>query len=425
VQACPSATQVEAHENPTVASRHDPEQHSAGWAQLAEAARQPASPPAPRHLWTPGSEGKGAQVSPAQQSGLAPHVSPSAPQVGIGAGWQIPIAPSWPVHVPEQQSAFEVHSSHSTRQPPSGAQRFWPPGSITQSLEQQSSLPMQTSPTCFVQPAWSLPMHMGSGAQWPTDCGSRLQTELQQSELEPQTSPWTRQPSRSAQCPPAHTWPQHSGLPPQASPAGLHMGGGGAHCPPMHTLLQQAAAVAHGLPAEAHAGPSPHAPVTPPIAPPDARHDSEQHWPANVHDPGSPSQPTVGRHTPGPTPLFEHQPEQHWLEASHAASAPSRVHGPSCSDGESAATSEVGLPSPAFAPSPPAASFDASSVASTVASAESLSGEGSRTSRVAGAHAVRARAAAATISRARQRTTPQDYLFREPKSAPGVLYGQW
>jgi hypothetical protein len=33
-------------------------------------------------------------VSPVQQSGLAPHVSPSAPHVGIGAGWQIPIAPS-------------------------------------------------------------------------------------------------------------------------------------------------------------------------------------------------------------------------------------------------------------------------------------------------------------------------------------------
>jgi hypothetical protein len=51
VQACPSATHVEAHENAADPSTQIPEQQSPGWAQLVEGARQPPSPPptAPWH----------------------------------------------------------------------------------------------------------------------------------------------------------------------------------------------------------------------------------------------------------------------------------------------------------------------------------------------------------------------------------------
>jgi hypothetical protein len=81
----------------------------------------------------------------------------------------------------------------------------------------------------------------------------------QQSVLEPQTSPCTRQPSSKAQCPPLHTWPQHSGLPAHASPAGLHMGGGMLpQWPPVQTSSQQSAPTVHALPATAQVGVSPH-----------------------------------------------------------------------------------------------------------------------------------------------------------------------
>jgi hypothetical protein len=172
VHSCCSPTQLVAHENPKAPSRQIPLQQSAGIAQLVVAVRHAASPAAIWHRCTPGGDGSGTQVSPAQQSGLPPQVSPGAPHGGGEAGWQTPIAPSAPLHTPEQQSVPEEHSSHSLRQPPSGAQRLTPPASISQSREQQSLLVPQTSPTWRVQPPWSFSMHMGVGAQCPTDCGS-------------------------------------------------------------------------------------------------------------------------------------------------------------------------------------------------------------------------------------------------------------
>jgi hypothetical protein len=64
-------------------------------------------------------------------------------------------------------------------------------------------------------------------------------------------------------------------LPPQASPAGLHMADEGMQCPPAHALLQQSADVLHGLVADEHAGPAPHEPLV--AASPDTRQASEQH----------------------------------------------------------------------------------------------------------------------------------------------------
>jgi hypothetical protein len=249
-------------------------------------------------------------VSPAQQSGLPPHISPSAPQVGAGAGWHTPNASSCALHDPEQQSAPEVHSSHSARQPPAGTHRFAPSLCIAHSREQQSLFIAQISPTCRVHPLWSFSLHMGRSAeQRPTDCGSSEQTSVQQSSLEPQISPSTRQPSRRAQRPPLHTWPQHSGLPPHASPAGLHMGGALAHWPPMQTSSQQSAATVHAAPATEHVGLSPHRRDC--VSPPESTHAREQHCAANVHCDGSPRQPTAGSQTLPAPPFAVHQPEQH------------------------------------------------------------------------------------------------------------------
>jgi hypothetical protein len=124
VQVSPSAEQVEVHDSvPVDPGSQWPPQHSAGVAQLAPSARQAPSPGA-SHLWTPGGGGGGGHVSPGQQSGLPPHVSPSAPQVG--AGWHTPNPSSSALHEPEQQSAPDEHSSHSARQPPDGVHRFAP-----------------------------------------------------------------------------------------------------------------------------------------------------------------------------------------------------------------------------------------------------------------------------------------------------------
>jgi hypothetical protein len=84
VHALPSATHVEAQENPVEPGRHRPEQHSVGMAQVAASARQAASPDGAKHLCAIDGGGSIMHVSPAQQSGLPPHVSPSAPQVGAG-----------------------------------------------------------------------------------------------------------------------------------------------------------------------------------------------------------------------------------------------------------------------------------------------------------------------------------------------------
>ncbi len=188
VHALPSVTQASAHENPVDPPRHSAEQHSEGMAQVDGSERHAPSPGAGAwHRLDPDGGGNFTHASPAQQSGLPPHISPSAPHVG--AGWQIPIAPSGPAHTPEQQSAFDEHSSHWLRQPPAGAQRLTPSASITHSREQQSGSPPQMSPTCAVQPLWSFSLHMGSGEQCPTDCASTTQSAVQQSALEPHTSP--------------------------------------------------------------------------------------------------------------------------------------------------------------------------------------------------------------------------------------------
>jgi hypothetical protein len=275
VHPLPSATHIDAQSNPVEPARHSPEQHSVGMPQVAANARHAASSAEPRHRCAPDGGGSIAQVAPGQQSGLPPQVSPSAPHVG--AGWHTPRPSSDPLHAPEQQSASEEHSSHSLRHPPPGAQRLRPPASIEHSREQQSSLPPQISPTWRVHGLWSFSLHMGRAAQCPTDCGSRTHCAVQQSKLEPQISPCTRHPSSKAQCPPVHSWLQHSGFPPQASPAGLHMGMADdiMQCPPAHALLQQSADAPHGLPAEEHAGPAPHEPLV--AASPDTRQASEQH----------------------------------------------------------------------------------------------------------------------------------------------------
>jgi hypothetical protein len=84
VHALPSATHVEAQENPVEPGRHSPEQHSEGMAQVVASARHAASPDGAKHLCAIDGGGSIMHVSPAQQSGLPPHVSPSAPQVGAG-----------------------------------------------------------------------------------------------------------------------------------------------------------------------------------------------------------------------------------------------------------------------------------------------------------------------------------------------------
>jgi hypothetical protein len=155
---------------------------------------------------------------------------------------------------------------------------------------------------------WSFSVQPGSAAQCPTDCASSAQRPVQQSALDPQISPPTRQAPTSAQRPVRHDCPQHSPFPPHISPAGLHIGGG-AQSPPMHTSVQQSAAVAHVPPAELHGGPSPHEPVKSPSL--GATHASEQHALANVQDDDFPAQPTVGRQTLPAPPLAPHHAEQH------------------------------------------------------------------------------------------------------------------
>jgi hypothetical protein len=51
------------------------------------------------------------------------------------------------LHTPEQQSSFDVQSSHSLRHPPEGAHRWTPAPFIAQLREQQSSPVAQLSPT--------------------------------------------------------------------------------------------------------------------------------------------------------------------------------------------------------------------------------------------------------------------------------------
>ncbi len=199
VHGSPSATHVEAQENPAGLSRQNPEQHSEGVAQVVPGDRQAPSPEGSRHRCAPEGGGAFTHIAPGQQSPLPPHVSPSAAHVD--GGWQIPRVPSCALHAPEQQSAPEEHSSHSPRQPPPGAHRLRPPASGTHSREQQSSLPPQISPTWRVHILWSFSVHMGQAMQCPTDCASSWQRLVQQSALEPQISPWTRQPSRRAQWP--------------------------------------------------------------------------------------------------------------------------------------------------------------------------------------------------------------------------------
>ena len=72
---------------------------------------------------------------PAQQSPSAPQISPSAPHA---ACWQrvVPFA-SGP-HVPEQQSAFIAHVSHSARQPWRSAHVSTPSPLSKQTRPQQS-----------------------------------------------------------------------------------------------------------------------------------------------------------------------------------------------------------------------------------------------------------------------------------------------
>jgi hypothetical protein len=84
VHPLPSATHVEAQENPVEPGRQRPEQHSEGMAQTVASARQAASPNGAKHLCAADGGGSIMHVSPVQQSGLPPHVSPSAPQVGAG-----------------------------------------------------------------------------------------------------------------------------------------------------------------------------------------------------------------------------------------------------------------------------------------------------------------------------------------------------
>jgi hypothetical protein len=229
----------------------------------------------------------GAQLDPAQQSPPPAQSSPSAPHA---AGWQMPGPSPVPEQEPEQQSELDAQRSHCSLQPPAGAQRRTPPADISQSREQQSPSPPHVSPTCRAHGLWSLAMHIGSAAQWPTECMSSTHWAEQQSSLDTQISPCTRQPSSSAHLPAVHVCPQHSPLPPHVSPAGLHGGEGGAHLPPMQRSAQQSAPVWHGPPAGWHLGawaqtrPAPSAPWF--------THASEQHCPATLHCAEVPSHPT-------------------------------------------------------------------------------------------------------------------------------------
>jgi hypothetical protein len=164
VQAAPSSEQAEVQERaPVGPGMQCPPQHSSGSAQPVRSARQPPS----GETWhRRAAEGGGGmtQVAPMQQSGFAPQLSPSAPHM-LAAASHTPRRVSPALQAPEQQSAFDAHSSHSLRQPPTGAHRFAPSLCITQSPEQQLPLPPQLSPTCPVHIIRSLRMHMGSAAQ--------------------------------------------------------------------------------------------------------------------------------------------------------------------------------------------------------------------------------------------------------------------
>jgi hypothetical protein len=98
------------------------------------------------------------------------------------------------VHAPEQQSALDVQSSHSSRHPPAPAQRFTPSPVRTQSREQHSSSFLHGSPTARTHGMPSFELHAGSFLQRDVPLGSAPQRPVQQSSDVLQISPSARHP---------------------------------------------------------------------------------------------------------------------------------------------------------------------------------------------------------------------------------------
>ena len=138
----------------------------------------------------PGGGGAGPGPGPAvQHCGLAAQPSPSLPQA---PATQIDTPPSTDAQVPEQQSAFDRHSSHPVRHPPADAQRMTPSLVGTHWREQQSSSFAQMSSTWAVHGFMSFAMQLGSAAQCRTPSAVAVHVTEQQSAFVAQISPTTR-----------------------------------------------------------------------------------------------------------------------------------------------------------------------------------------------------------------------------------------
>jgi hypothetical protein len=144
--AAPSATHSVVHVRAPLApgTHRAPAQHSLATAHAAPAAAHGGGGIFLHRFGPADIGGSCTHFVPGQQSPSAPQISPSAPHP---AAWQriVPFASG--AHPPEQQSAADVHVSHSARQPPAGAQRFVPSRVATHEREQHSVASRHTSPT--------------------------------------------------------------------------------------------------------------------------------------------------------------------------------------------------------------------------------------------------------------------------------------
>ena len=164
-------------------------------------------------------------------------VGVAAARLAVGAARRRGLAHAGPLvlppsHTPEQQSAFDAHSSHSLRHPPPGCAALEAAARASRSRASSSRRCLRRSR----RPAACRPCDR-SRCTWaarrsgrPTarrarraPCSSRSSSRRS---LLGRGSPQRERSGR-----PSQSWPQHSPLPPQASPAGLHIADEGAHVP--------------------------------------------------------------------------------------------------------------------------------------------------------------------------------------------------
>jgi hypothetical protein len=206
-----------------------------------------------------------------QHCGSPMQSSPSDPQL-VPAHRFTPLVSA--THDPEQQSALVSQRSQSGVHPPIGAQRLLPSFVATHDRVQHSPGPPHASPTTLPHGCVSFELHIGSAPQRPL-----VHEPEQQSAPLAQSSPVTRHASRSTHRPELeHACPQQSGLALQLSPAGAQPDAF-AHVPLLHVFEQQSVPCTHDAPAVAQSGSL----AQLPLVPSGAKHESEQHAPANVH----------------------------------------------------------------------------------------------------------------------------------------------